>query len=156
MSASSVTGIGSGAAYGQKGPGNKRDQTVPVSSPHVLAAGNTGSISTATTITLPYALSVQAANVVVVATSSAGTVTASSLTNVDDTSGPAVGVAAGTYATGTFPNYYNGFKTFVLTPSTTATVYWMVVLAGQGIDEIQPTFVGPAPVQPVYQYNEPN
>jgi|GEM_PF-6244543 len=39
MGASSVTGVGKGAAYGLKGPGNKRDFGVPLSAPHVVAAG---------------------------------------------------------------------------------------------------------------------
>ena len=149
MAASSVSGIGSGAAYGQKGPGNKRDQTVPLSAPHVIAAGiATVPAGGTLVVSLPYALSVKTGlNQVVVLVQAVGSSTAayaSSLTDVDDTQ------------SGLYPNLYNGFKTFTLNMSGGGTVQWTVILVGQGIDEIQPTFVGPSPVQPVYQYNEPN
>jgi hypothetical protein len=40
MGATSVTGVsGHGAAEGCKGPGNRRNQFVPLRSPHVVAAG---------------------------------------------------------------------------------------------------------------------
>lgn len=59
MGASSVTGVsGSGSAEnaGQKGPGNGRNQYVPLVSPHVVAAGTVTCSSNVATVTFGDAL----------------------------------------------------------------------------------------------------
>ena len=53
MGATSVTGVGQGAAYGNKGPHNGRDQYVPLLSPHVVAAGFADLSGTTLTVTFP-------------------------------------------------------------------------------------------------------
>ena len=57
MGATSVTGVGPGAADGNKGPGNGRDQFVPLLTPHVVAAGTAVLAAGAATVTFPSALS---------------------------------------------------------------------------------------------------
>lgn len=122
MSASTVTGKGGGAALGSKGPGNLRDQFVPLASPHVLAAGVTtlsGANPGVAAVNLPAALSVIGNNTAVIAT-------------VDATSGTGTVTAHKTETT-------TGLKTFTLYGTTSATVQWMVVNLGMGMEAIQPT-----------------
>ena len=79
MGASSVTGVsgqyGAGAAYGQKGPGNKRDQFVPLSAPHVVASGTTVSVtgSSNLVVTLPTPLPLAPAKYSIILTANAAT-----------------------------------------------------------------------------------
>lgn len=57
MGASSVTGVGNGTAMpNPNGPGNSRNQFVPLSSPHIIAAGRV-SLDAAgdATVTIPVA-----------------------------------------------------------------------------------------------------
>ena len=53
MGATSVTGVGPGAADGNKGPGNGRDQFVPLLTPHVVAAGTSTLAAGTVTVTFP-------------------------------------------------------------------------------------------------------
>jgi hypothetical protein len=53
MGATSVTGVGPGAADGNKGPGNGRDQFVPLLTPHVVAAGTVVLAGGVATVTFP-------------------------------------------------------------------------------------------------------
>ena len=58
MGATSVTGVGNGAAdAGVKGPGNGRNHFVPQIGPHILAAGSGVLVGGALTVTLPSPLS---------------------------------------------------------------------------------------------------
>ena len=56
MGATSVTGVGPGAADGNKGPGNGRSQFVPLLTPHVIAADTVTLSGTTFTVTFPTAL----------------------------------------------------------------------------------------------------
>jgi hypothetical protein len=69
MGATSVTGIGMGMAYNQKGPGNNRNQFVPEVCPHVIAAGSATCAANAATVWFPDHLDAAAANYVVMLTS---------------------------------------------------------------------------------------
>jgi hypothetical protein len=53
MGATSVTGVGPGAADGNKGPGNGREQFVPLLTPHVVAAGTATLAAGTITVTFP-------------------------------------------------------------------------------------------------------
>jgi hypothetical protein len=69
MGATSVTGVGPGAADGNKGPGNGREQFVPLLTPHVVAAGTAVLVAGALTVTFPTALSGSETNYAVILTS---------------------------------------------------------------------------------------
>ena len=72
--ATSVTGVGAGAAYGNKGPHNGRDVYVPLVSPHVVAAGTVTTAGGGTvTYTFPTAMEYAAARYAVIATPASGT-----------------------------------------------------------------------------------
>ena len=54
MSASSVTGKGLGTAMPNiKGPGNNRDQFVPILTPHIVASGTIACVGATATLKLP-------------------------------------------------------------------------------------------------------
>ncbi len=72
MGASSVTGVsgvGSAEKLGMKGPGNGRNQYVPLVSPHVVAAGSVTCSSNVATVVFPTPLAKAASNYVVMLTS---------------------------------------------------------------------------------------
>ena len=68
MGATSVTGVGPGAAEGNKGPGNGRDQFVPLLTPHVVAAGTVTMAGETATVTFPTPLTGSETGYVVIAT----------------------------------------------------------------------------------------
>lgn len=74
MSATSVTGVGQGAAFpGQKGPSNGRNTFVALETPHVVAAGS-GTLAGGTlVVTFPTPLENAAASYAVMVTSKAAT-----------------------------------------------------------------------------------
>jgi hypothetical protein len=118
MAASTVTGIGKGAAYGQKGPENLRDQFVPLSGPHAVAAGVIASAdarwaANVYTVTFPEVLALGKANYAVLATTdTAGVVT--TVTTKTDTNGK--------------------FASFAITRAGAASVDWVVIQTGWGLD----------------------
>lgn len=85
MGATSVTGTGNGAAYGQKGPHNNRDQYVPLTSPHVVDAGSITLSGGTATYHFPHAMPYSKTYYSVVATASSGS-TAITVTKVDTSS----------------------------------------------------------------------
>ena len=155
MGASSVTGVGKGAALGMKGPGNKRDQFVPLAAPHIVASGVTYLSSTTGTVTLSEVLPLTPDRYAVVC--SAGTLTSNA-------SGKPV-LSAALYAYGV-PVDVNGYGAYtnnsttgavsslayassINTASASATgtsainlvvqtgscyVTWMVIQIGAGLD----------------------
>ena len=69
MGATSVTGVGPGAADGNKGPGNGREQFVPLLTPHVVAAGTAVVPAGLTvTVTFPTVLTASETEYTVIAT----------------------------------------------------------------------------------------
>jgi hypothetical protein len=65
MGATSVTGIGAGQAYNQKGPGNKRNEFSPQVGPRIVAAGAIVTGNNIGTVTYPTGLDEAAANYIV-------------------------------------------------------------------------------------------
>ena len=159
MGASSVTGVsgqyGAGAAYGQKGPGNKRDQFIPLSAPHIAASGVasvTGGSSQK--IYLPTTLPLTPDKYIVVCNSVVpGNVTNTSGVLTVTGAGQAVvalpvdangiGAVPGTVAQGGTTYAANltsagktsmGMSAFVLYVATTGVVEWAVIPIGSSLD----------------------
>lgn len=108
MGASSVTGVGLGGAENQKGPGNGRNQYVPLITPHVVAAGSTALVGGSYTHTFPEVLAETKANYAVVVTSRAAAVAyCSTKTDTD-----------------------SKFSSFVVTGTGTNEFDWIVVKTG--------------------------
>jgi hypothetical protein len=84
MGATSVTGVGQGAAWGNKGPHNGRDQYVPLLSPHVVIAGTVTVAGGTTAVVFPAALPGAPTNYAVVATAASGS-TAITITKAGST-----------------------------------------------------------------------
>jgi hypothetical protein len=113
MGATSVTGVGPGAADNLKGPMNNRSYWVPQVNPHVVIAGNVDLSAGAATITFPNALNGGGANyVVAVHAESSNTTYVSAKTDDGD----------------------GNFESFDITGTGTDTVNWMVVKAGAGLE----------------------
>lgn len=78
MGATSVTGVGQGAAYSNKGNRNGRDCYVPLASPHVVTAGIvTTSDGGTVTVTFPTPLTGGHAKYAVIVTAATGTTSCS-------------------------------------------------------------------------------
>jgi hypothetical protein len=168
MSASTVTGKGGGAAYGQKGPSNNRDQFIPLAGPHIVIAGATLVTGGSTQkVIFPIALPLTPDKYAVIATSAvSGSITNTS--GVLTVTGAGVGLVAvpidangvgavpgvSTYAVnlasaGKTAGTTVGFSTFV---ATTGQVYWVVVQLGQGIDVSQDCTNVPAAAAAQYSH----
>lgn len=116
MGASSVTGVGLGAAekLGIKGPGNLRNEFVPQVCPHVVAAG-TGLIKTnACAVAFPEPLALSKTHYVVMWSSEAATLASPYVTKNDTDS---------------------KFSDFVITGTAAdnTVIDWIVVTAGWGL-----------------------
>lgn len=110
MGASSVTGVGQGAAYSNKGNRNGRDCYVPLASPHVVTAGMATTSSGGTvTVTFPTALTGSHATYAVVVTAATGT-TSCSVAKTNDGDG--------------------NFSYFVITGAVSTAHNYVVVTAG--------------------------
>jgi len=117
MGATSVTGVGKGAAFNNKGPHNGRDQYVPLLSPHVVACGFADLSGTTLTVTFPTALTGSGAT-------SAGKY-AVMLTNAEaNTTVPQV--------TALTNDSDGNFASFQVTNASGKNVFWMVVTQGHG------------------------
>lgn len=86
MGATSVTGVGNGPAFNNKGPHNGRDVYVPLLSPHVVTAGTITLSGTTGTVTFPVALTGDKSKYAVVATPATGT-TAPAIAKTNDSDG---------------------------------------------------------------------
>ena len=109
MGATSVTGVGPGAADGNKGPGNGRDQFVPLLTPHVVAAGTVVLAAGAATVTFPTPLDGSETNYAVMLTPEA-TNLASVSAKTDDSDGD--------------------FASFAIAGTGTDHVMWSVIKTG--------------------------
>jgi hypothetical protein len=109
MGATSVTGVGPGAADGNKGPGNGRDQFVPLLTPHVVAAGTVALVAGAATVTFPTALDGSETGYAVILTPEA-TNLASVSAKTDNSDGD--------------------FESFAIAGTGTDSVMWAVVKTG--------------------------
>lgn len=85
MGATSVTGTGNGAAYGTKGPGNSRDQYVPLVSAHVVEAGTVTISGGTATVTFTEAMPHSKTHYAVTASAASGS-TAITITKNDTSS----------------------------------------------------------------------
>jgi hypothetical protein len=113
MGASSVTGIsghGSAEAAGMKGPGNGRNQYVPLVSPHIIAAGNVVLASGSAVVSLPSAAAMPAASYAILATGTAAAARVSAVSN----------------------NGSGNLAYFTITGTGTDSVAYAVVLTGAG------------------------
>lgn len=116
MGASSVTGVGNGAALSQKGPGNGRNYFVPQVNPHVVAAGTVTLAAGTATVTFPVALAEAAANYAVMAIPDETIGTSLFVTKADTNS------------------KFSAFTVAETGGASTADVMWVVVKAGFGLD----------------------
>ena len=111
MGATSVTGVGPGAADGNKGPGNGREQFVPLLTPHVVAAG---------TATLPGVISIV-------------TVTFPNVLAASETEYAVIVTGEGTnntFISAKTDDANSLFASFEITGNATQDVGWMVVSNG--------------------------
>lgn len=113
MAASSVTGVGKGAGWANKGPQNGRQLYVPIHSPHVLAAGVATMVSGTATITFPTPFGSSKTNHIVMLTPQSATTTVARVTTLTDNSNA-------------------HFASFVITAGTTDVVAWSVINIGPG------------------------
>lgn len=118
MGATSVTGVGMGMAYNQKGPGNKRDQFVPMVCPHVVAAGTVTTAGNVATVTLPDHLDLPANRYIVMLTT-------------EDAAAAARGVAV-TAKTNNGSGLFTSFA--IISEAAAQVVAWMVVNVGYGLE----------------------
>jgi hypothetical protein len=109
MGATSVTGVGLGAARTQKGPGNGRDYFVPQVNPHVIAAGSVTLSGGTAAVVFPTALA--DANYVVTLTPGATLANQAYVTSIATT----------------------GF-TITVSGGGTETVMWVAIKSGFGLD----------------------
>jgi len=105
MGATSVTGVGLGAAWGNKGPGNGRDQFVPLLTPHVVASGRFHMAAGTGVVTFPAPLTGDHTNYAVV------------ITAVGHTS----------YVSATTDDSDSNFASFTITGTSGDYVSWIVV-----------------------------
>lgn len=113
MAASSVTGVGHGAGWSNKGPHNGRDLYVPLNSPHVVAAGSCALVGGVKTITFATPLHGSKTGYVVMLTAQSATTTVSRVTTLTD-------------------NSDGNFASFIITGNGTDTVAWSVINVGPG------------------------
>jgi hypothetical protein len=112
MGASYVAGTapGLGAANGGKGPGNERNQYVPLLSPHVVAAGYANLTGTTITVTLASPLAGGYAKYGIFLTNAEANTTVAQVTARTDSGG--------------------NFVSFQITTASGKDVFWMVVKLG--------------------------
>jgi len=110
MGATSVTGVGLGAAYGNKGPHNGRDVYAPLLSPHVVCTGLAALSGTTLTVTFPVALAGGAEKYVVLLTSAEASTTPAQVTALTDADGD--------------------FVSFQITNASGKDTFWMVATRG--------------------------
>lgn len=111
MGATSVTGVGKGSAYGNKGPHNGRDQFVSNLSPHVVAAGLAELTGTTLTVTFPTPLVGSKTKYAVLLTSAEASTTPAQVTTLTN-------------------NSDGDFASFEITNASGKDTFWMIVLKG--------------------------
>lgn len=111
MAATSTQGTGAGPAFNNKGPGNGRNQYVPLVSPHIVAAGLAELTDTTFTVTFPTPLVGGKASYAVILTAAEANTTAVQVTTLTD-------------------NSDGDFASFVITTASGKDVFWAVVKKG--------------------------